>query len=195
MLDRSGSMADDAKWQGVTTALKTFLESSETEGIGVGLGYFGQHIQPLVDCASQCNECVCVLQCGCNGCYCQGTNCQCPGTDLCFPGDYALPAVEIATLPASATDLTTSLGAMTTFGGTPTRAALEGAIDHAHQWAVAHPGHKVVTVLATDGLPSENTCMPNTVADVEQVAHSGETAIPKIDTYVIGVGPELASLN
>jgi hypothetical protein len=195
MLDRSASMADDAKWTSSTSALKAFLQSADTAGIGVGLGYFGQHVEPLVECASQCTDCVCVLQCGCNGCYCQGADCSCPNTELCFPGDYAIPAVEIAPLPGSAIDLAASLDAMTTFGGTPTRPALEGAIEHAHGWAVAHPGHKVVAVLATDGLPSETTCTPNTLGDVEKVAADGLSSLPSIQTFVIGVGPELASLD
>lgn len=37
--------------------------------------------------------------------------------------------------------------------------------------------------------------MPNTIADVQQVAAAGFTGIPSIPTYVIGVGTSLVSLD
>ena len=41
MLDQSGSMTMDNKWTNVTTALETFLQQPNQNGISVGLGFFG----------------------------------------------------------------------------------------------------------------------------------------------------------
>ena len=47
-------------------------------------------------------------------------------------------------------------------------AIMQGAIDHAKSWANANPSHRVVTLLATDGLPTE--CTPLDIADVAAIA-------------------------
>jgi hypothetical protein len=104
-------------------------------------------------------------------------------------------SVPIAPLPGNASPIIDALNATDPLGGTPTRPALEGAITHARQWAIANPDHKVVVVLATDGEPSTSICTPNTIAAVEQVAQDGLNGMPSIPTYVIGVGLSLTSLN
>jgi hypothetical protein len=195
MLDQSGSMEDDNKWTNCTTALKTFLESPEADGIGVGIQYFSIQGQPPPECA-QCNDCNCIFACGCNSCTCINGACSCSGTVAsCSIDDYATAAVEIAPLPGNSGALISSLDMADPLGGTPTRPALEGAIKHAYDWAVANPDRKVVVVLATDGEPSDTMCVPNTIPDVEQVAQAGVNGLPSIETYVIGVGLELVSLD
>ncbi|HEX7451342.1 MAG TPA: hypothetical protein VF294_03620 [Polyangiaceae bacterium] len=116
----------------------------------------------------------------------------CEATDSCDAPLYATPASTIAALPGAAAGLIASINAHMPAGATPTQAALGGAISQASTWATAHPDHRVVVLLATDGLPTE--CIPTTattlnaaVADIAAVAAGGVKATPSIDTFVIGV--------
>jgi hypothetical protein len=70
-------------------------------------------------------------------------------------------------------------------GLTPTGPALRGALDQARTWAAAHPDRQVVTVLATDGLPTE--CSPQEIPDIAQLASSENSAADPVRTFVIGV--------
>lgn len=195
MLDKSGSMQDDNKWFNCTNALKSFLQSPDVDGIGVGLQYFAINGPPPPAC-SMCNDCNCIFACGCNSCTCINGVCSCSGTvDSCSVMDYSMAAIEIAPLPGNIAPLINSLNMVMPNGGTPTRPALEGAISHAKDWALANPDHKVVVVLATDGEPSTMICMPNTITAVEDVAKAGVNGSPSIETYVIGVGLDLVSLD
>lgn len=106
------------------------------------------------------------------------------GTE-CGAAVYAAPAVPISDLPGGAGALVASLQATEPEGRTPTAPALQGAIDQARSWAGAHPDHKVVAVLATDGLPTE--CTPT---DINQVAAIAQTAGAGIPVFVIGVFAE-----
>ena len=116
----------------------------------------------------------------------------CEHTASCDTTMYSAPAAAIAALPGAATGLLASINAKMPDGDTPTQAALTGAIAQASTWATAHPDHRVVVLLATDGLPTE--CIPTTattldaaVADVAAVAAGGVKATPSISTFVIGV--------
>jgi len=113
----------------------------------------------------------------------------CDARDSCNVPSYAMPAVEVATLPAAATALVTSFTRHTPDGLTPTSAALQGAISHAQARARTYPTHKVAVLLATDGEPDE--CTPSDIAGVAQIAAAGFAGTPAISTYVIGVfGPD-----
>lgn len=117
------------------------------------------------------------------------TRSVCEHTSSCDPGVYGTPAGAIAALPGSGTNLIASIDAREPAGNTPTGPALSGAIQQASAWAKAHPGHRVVTVLATDGLPTE--CAPTEIASVAALARAGVAASPSINTFVIGVfGPD-----
>jgi len=112
----------------------------------------------------------------------------------CDQTTYATPAVEFGTLPEAAPAILASMEAQMPRGETPSRPALRGAIDHARTWAAAHPGHSVVVVLATDGLPTDcsngNAVHPTSPAEVEEVvavATEGLGASPNISTFVVGV--------
>jgi hypothetical protein len=131
-------------------------------------------------------------------CYTQGAPCGgnlgncvalyatfCVNRDTCAPADYANPAVEIEALNGAAGALSGSIAMVTPVGGTPTAPALQGAIDHAAAWAEANPTHKVVTVLATDGLPTQ--CSPTDIPNIAQIAAQGVAGAPSILTFVIGV--------
>lgn len=127
--------------------------------------------------------------CGPIGSTCNGQFGQCldipdrwcvNGTQ-CTRTAYSTPAVPITTLPGGAAPLVASLRATAPEGRTPTAPALQGAVDQARSWAAAHPGHKVVAVLATDGLPTE--CTPTDITQVAAIAGTGG----QIPVFVIGV--------
>jgi hypothetical protein len=112
----------------------------------------------------------------------------CLNATICDVAQYSAPASAIAALPGAAAGLVASIGAKMPNGDTPTGPALSGAIAQARAWATAHADHRVVTVLATDGLPTE--CTPDTINGVAALARAGVSGTPSISTFVIGVfGP------
>lgn len=118
----------------------------------------------------------------------------CMNTESCDIAQYAAPSSPIAELPGSAATLVASIDKQTPSGATPTAPALSGAIQQASAWAKAHPDHRVVTVLATDGVPT--LCAPTEIDLVANIAKGGVTATPSISTFVIGVfGPADAAVN
>lgn len=199
MLDQSGSMSDPPangtgeKWAACTSALSTFVDQPGAAGIGVGIQYF-----PLESSQSCTTElCTTDADCGagCGPCtgfggfgFCEGFG----NTDSCLTADYATPDVEIAALPGNAQAIKNSMGAHGPTGGTPTLAALQGAIDHARAWANLQVGHAVVVILATDGDP--NSCGSDLQA-INDVASAGANGTPPILTFVIGVGGSVDALN
>ena len=185
LVDSSGSMAEPVgggtKWDVVSTALTAFLNDPRNEGTGVGLGYFPATGQ------AKCMQ-------GDPGCLCI------PFTNICFSlvggsctvSDYSTAAVPLA-LPAQLTAAIGNLAAHQIGGGTPTRPALEGALQSVSAWATQHPDRKALLVLATDGEPSG--CASNTPQDVADVAANALAGPHGIRTFVIGVGSSLVSLN
>ncbi|WP_157906926.1 MULTISPECIES: VWA domain-containing protein [Sorangium] len=104
----------------------------------------------------------------------------------CVTEDYATPAVSIAPLDAAwADELIGSIDRTFPDGGTPTAGALSGAIAQARAHAQANPTHRVVTVLATDGMPTE--CNPTSADGIAEIAAEGLGGSPSISTFVIGV--------
>jgi len=187
MIDQSGSM-QGTKWTSVTTALKSFVQQPGLSGFSVGLQYFG-----LTNTATCPLTCTLPTDCG-TGNVCISNVCLCltAGTDSCTAADYAHPDVEIAALPAASSALVASINAHAASSGTPTSAALQGAIDHARVWAQAHPADVVVDVLATDGDPAE---CDTDLTHINAIAAAGLNGNPKVLTFVIGVGTSLGALN
>jgi hypothetical protein len=113
----------------------------------------------------------------------------CLATADCRPATYAAPATPIAALPGAQAALVKTIRDAVPDGLTPSGPALQGAIDQAHSWAMAHPERQVVAVLATDGLPT--LCDPVEIADVAALAATGRQLTPAVSTFVIGVfGPD-----
>ncbi len=135
---------------------------------------------PATYCLPIGSQCV-----GNKGACVQVQNSFCLNQDSCDLADYATPAVEIATLPGAAPALLASIQGEAPEGATPTAPALAGALSHAASWAGQNPTHKVVAVLATDGLPTE--CAPTDIDSIAQLAADGLAASPSVPTFVIGV--------
>ena len=114
----------------------------------------------------------------------------CVASADCRPATYEAPVAAIAELPGAKAALVKAIQtAMPDPNGlTPTGPALQGAVNQASTWAMAHMDHQVVAVLATDGLPT--LCDPVAIADVAAIAAGGRKLNPAISTFVIGVvGP------
>ncbi len=123
--------------------------------------------------------------CGATGQCVKLTSSFCSNATECSNVRYATPAVNIAVLPGNAAAINASMNANSPHGNTPTGPALQGAIDHAKQYAGQNPGHTVVTVLATDGLPT--SCTMTSIPQIAALAQAGKNGTPSISTFVIGV--------
>ncbi len=199
MLDQSGSMSDSVpggtKWSAVTGALNSFLQQPGLTGLSFGLQYFALPSSGGTCSALTCNT---TADCGASACgpclanACVGAIGMTGGGDSCTASDYAKAAVEIQPLPGVAPMIQSSMSGHSPSTGTPTSAALQGAIDHAASWAGSHTGDAVAVILATDGDPEE--CDTN-LSDIDAIAAAGFAMTPKIPTFVIGVGSSLSNLN
>ncbi len=184
LVDISGSMAErtpnGTKWDLVSQALVDFLDAPSNADTGVGIGYFPLGAPPT--CTSADPDCFCI-----------------PFTPICITlqggscdiADYG-PAVPL-TLPPDHAPVISDMGSRSQAGGTPTRVALESALDYASTWSRDHPGRRTVVVLATDGEPTG--CGMNAPADVAAVAAAAFAGPQQIRTFVVGVGRSLTSLD
>ena len=114
--------------QPVREAMRTFLQDPMSAGIGVGLGFFGDH-------GIDQNE----------------------DPVVCSLAEHADAALPIKKLPGAASALIAELDAGEPQGGTPTHLAIEGACSYVSDWKAGHAGHKTVVLLVTDGIP-EHSC-------------------------------------
>jgi hypothetical protein len=203
MLDQSGSMSDSVpgnttKWAAVTSAIGTFVGQPSATNMSVGIQYFalpqgGSNACTKVFCKTDAD-------CGasaCGPCTGSGSGGICLGTittggDSCKASDYATADVAIGALPGVGPAIVTSMSHHSPATGTPTSAALQGAIDYATSWSNSHAGDTVVVAMATDGDPEE---CDTSLTDIDAIAHTGATATPKILTFVIGVGSDLGNLD
>jgi hypothetical protein len=125
-----------------------------------------------------------------------------PVQAVCNPSSYGQPVIPIAPIPTQNTAITAAIDGQTPNGGTPLVPVFEGAYPYAKSWATAHPTHKTIVVLATDGEPDETCLNPtfdgglgNSLANALTLAQAAATSAPKIDTFVIGLGSDLTQLN
>jgi hypothetical protein len=193
LVDKSGSMDQDNKWTAVSDALIAFMNDPANADIGVGIGWFPlvlPGINPFCTVDADCSTygpCVGGIDIG-GGARLFG-NCQ--QADVCQVSAYAAPAVPLA-LPPNHAPVVSAIQGMSPGGGTPTRPALEGAMQYTVGWAQANPGRKTILVLASDGEPTG--CQQNAVQDSANIAAAGLSQ-NGIQTFVIGVGSSLTSLN
>jgi hypothetical protein len=161
----------------------------------------GQTCTKDADCGSSVfNPCIDAWACGNYLCD-PGTTCTidnaavpckkltvstCQHIARCDSAAYATPAEPIAPLPDSGPALIASLEAQVIdwVNPTPTGPALTGALSGAKLWAKAHPSHRVVAVLATDGVAGE--CSPLDTPDLARLAEAALAGKPSITTFTIG---------
>lgn len=150
----SGTAA--TRWDAVKGPLSTWVQSvAANPPFNVGIGYFGNPTSdPFFPDPNECNA-----------------------------SSYEKPDVEIAPLPQNAMPIVSSLNAHMPSTGTPTKAALQGALNHTLAWKNSHPNEVVAVVLVTDGIP--NAC--GAVADVASTAATGWNNGAGVRTFVIGV--------
>jgi len=117
--------------QPVREAMRAFLQDPLSAGIGVGLGFFGDH-----DLNQNRNR------------------------DVCCVESHSDATVQIQKLPDASGELIAELDAGEPQGGTPTHLAIDGACAHVGDWKQQQPGNKVVILLVTDGIP-EHSCDAN----------------------------------
>ncbi len=122
---------DQWRIQPVRQAMTTFLRDPASAGIGVGLGFFGDHDRSLDN-----------------------------DPMICSVEEHSDATVEIQPLPGAADQLITELDAGLPQAGTPTHLAIDGACVYVDAWKQANPSHKVVILLVTDGIP-EAACGAN----------------------------------
>jgi hypothetical protein len=119
------------------------------------------------------------------------------GQASCNPQDYADSAVDIGPLPQNTPALVQSINQAQPTGETPTGAAIRGACMYSTQWKTQHPGHGLIILLVTDGMPeapsSGRRCVP-TLPDAQAAAQECLTQ-QSIPTYVLGVGANLDNLQ
>jgi Mg-chelatase subunit ChlD len=123
-----------------------------------------------------------------NGGTCVGGGKSCRFTfpnQHCEEANYRDPAVAIAGLPTNEMAVTRILVHKVPFGQTPMGPAVRGVLAHLRAHLMAHPGHKVALVLASDGLPGG--CMMNDIPSIAGNLRAAFLGAPSIPTYVIGV--------
>lgn len=135
--------------------------------------------------------CVASLPCPAGTGTCQLLPTGCLNQTVCDVSAYATPAVPISAGAPRSSTIIQSLAAVQLSGLTPTGPALQGALDHARAWALEHPERQVVTVFATDGLPTveglPNQCTPTEGSAIAQLAADANSGPDPVRTFVIGV--------
>ena len=200
------------KWIAVKNALGGFMNDPASAGISVAIQFFPLSAQsydnfPTCAAAEDCGDqaecvasslsenhcyprCTSSATCGASECVPISTSDQVCGNDTCDVAAYTTPEVDFTELPGAQGPITAALNNHQPTTATPTRPALTGAIDHARVWAEQHPDHKVVVVLATDGLPTvcpADATLAERVQQVADVAAAGVAGTTPIRTFVIGL--------
>jgi hypothetical protein len=172
--DRSGSMGDTSsgfdpslRWDPVNAGMTAFFTDPGSRGLAASLQFFP------VD----------------------------GDLDAACAGPYDMPQVPLTPL-ASSSPLIAALSGTKPHGGTPTLPAVEGALRYAAQVQASQPQSRTVVVVVTDGEPGFLSngqfgpgCPNNDIPHVVAAAQAAHVQTPPIDTYVIGIGPSLDTLN
>jgi hypothetical protein len=172
MFDRSSSMLEPldgvnppSRWDALTSALIEYFQSEGAKPLSIGLSYFEQ-FDPSTSMTS------------------------------CRVADYTTPAIEIGSMSdgTQAQRLISSLRNTVPSGLTPTAPALQGALNHAKAYTMAHPGRQTMVVFATDGLPTQ--CDPRGTFDIAQtIAAPAFQGTPSIRTFVVASAMGLTALG
>ena len=212
MMDRSGSMHGD-RWTSVRDAVSAFAHSSDVSDIGLGISYFPPanecarcqeeyctqwglifcwnwetRLTTYPDCEDGAwgyDSNICSLVPAPGSYYWVGEAESCTAADYVQFGSVG-GAVPIAPLTAAQQTLVDrSLNNVAPVGGTPTRPALQGAIDY-----LAGRSQQAAVILATDGEPKicDDLLRNDNVSEIAQIAATGRAN--GTSTYVIGVSDD-----
>jgi hypothetical protein len=171
MFDRSGSMRQAAtmggssRWELTSSALKAFFASPDAAGLKLALRFF-PHDEPSP---------------GCNDTACDASACTTPLVPLASLTKDPAPADAQEQALIDATNK--SGPGQGSGGGTPTSAALGGALDWAKAQHQLTPTETSVVVLVTDGQP--HGCDED-IGDISKLA-SDAYASDGVRTYAIGL--------
>jgi hypothetical protein len=166
MFDKSGSMGTSlsgggTRWTASAAALTAFFQDTRAAGLGVALRFFPDD-RPTA---------------GCNEWSCSATACSDPLVAL---GDLAATSAPGDTQEAL---LVAAVAGTAPGGSTPTYPALDGPL----RWAVARtqadPNEIYVTVLVTDGEPTECNTSTTAIRKLATDAYNGYG----VRTYTIGI--------
>lgn len=123
----------------------------------------------------------------------------CPNHFACDEERY-MPELDVQVLPGAADAVMAEVAKQVPAGGTTTLPALKGSSSAARAYAEAHPDHKVIVLLATDGLPTHcdpavDPIVTDPASGIPKLVSTAESALEGgIATFVIGVfTPEEAS--
>ena len=172
MFDRSSSMLEPldgigppSRWDALTGALIEYFQSDAAKPLSIGLSYFEQ-TDPSTFMTS------------------------------CRVADYTTPTIDIAPMSdgTQAQRLIASLQNTIPSGFTPTAPALQGALNYAKAYTMAHPGRQTMVVFATDGLPTQ--CDPRETTNIAQtIAAPAFMGTPSIRTFVVASAGNLTALG
>lgn len=164
ILDQSVSMAEPTmsggtRWDAVTAAIGSFVSDARSNGIGVGIDYFGIGSDEARNC--------------------DPGNYSDPDVEIGeLPGNQAAVQASLADAPGPQV---ASL--------TPTYAALQGALEYAsaHAAELQADGSDRLTmvILASDGFPSQ--CENQSLPSIAGLAEAAYAADPSVITHVIGI--------
>jgi hypothetical protein len=199
VLQVSGSMANHE--EELRAGFKSFVESPDAIGLGIGLTLFPRYDQVgygsngYIDCEMLTGGqedlfgCVAADICECNSSE-TSSDCSCWFFDRCEPGDYVVPEVEIAPLPGAAASIEQSIY-MTEKDESPLGHAFDGATQYLTGWALNRPDQNAAIVLVADRVGSSAFC--STSSDPAPLAAAAASSPAAIRTYVIALGdaPEL----
>jgi hypothetical protein len=129
----------------------------------------------------------CTRSVGCSGGagICVRPGHACSEQKLCQVSEYGTPAVPIRRDSSRARDILASLAARELAGPTPTGPALQGALQHAQSWAGDHPDRQVITVVVTDGFPTN--CSPLGIPEIASLAENANRGAQPVHTFFVGV--------
>jgi hypothetical protein len=213
-MDTSGSMdeltADGVpKLDAIRKAVSEFLLDPESEGIAVSMAFFPElrpEVPPSCELGISCGvagACKSFPACSDDGAACAsdadclpGASCElaswCENSTVCESEAYE-PSLGPVELPGGASSIIGAFADKIAAGATPTRPALEGALQAAGRGREQRPDKKGIVLLATDGLPT--ACDPaipgpnvTSSVGIPKVVAAAEAGLAEgVQTFVIGV--------
>jgi hypothetical protein len=168
-MDLTDAQQTMSRWGALAAATPLFVDNPTNAGLSVGLDFFPEPAPG-------------------------------DGSALCAPSDYATAQVPIGALGGpgnpQGTAMTSAVAARARAGNSPTTPALQGALQHARDWANSQPQVPPVNVvLVTDGQPTGCTNSNNTPQAAALAANSALRGTPSIKTHVLAVGSAPGDLD